>query len=232
MYTPPESTPASPLTVAAIVVAGGAGSRLGGVNKPLLTTPDGVTLLNHALRDLHTVFADQLADIAVVGPTSLNQEVASWPNVLRVQENPPLSGPAAAVVAGTQALAARNATKQTPPDVVVLLAADFVAPRAGLEFLKQALTEHSTAELLVPRDEDGHPQWLLSAVSWPYLAERVAEGAEQSAGQSLRWLLDAPSATFVKMTAHAQNGTRDVDSPADAQRYEIRLPSTQNSTHD
>lgn len=222
MYTPLNSQ--GP-TVAAIVVAGGAGSRLGGVNKPLLTNSRGTTLLGESLAALQQTFADELLHTVVVGPESLDAEIGRFHNVSRTHEDPPLSGPAAAVAAGAQVLAQRSVAAGTQPSVVVLLAADFIQPHAALAFLRQAILRHHNATLLVPRDGDGHPQWLTSAVSWEQLQRRVnQESPEAMVGQSLRWLLDAQKATFVETPAEAQQGTQDVDSPEDAAQFGITFP--------
>src|SRR5699024_3826678 len=97
-------------SVGAIVLAGGRGSRLGGVDKAALVV-GGSALLDTAL-----AATEGCAPRVVVGPA----DRAVPDDVLRTREDPVLSGPASAVAAGMAAVAATG----TDPDWVVLLACD------------------------------------------------------------------------------------------------------------
>ena len=77
-------------TLGAILLAGGRGSRMGGVSKPLLEV-GGMTLLDAALRAARDVGADP---IIVVGPPDDAHAGLTW-----VREDPPFGGPAAAIMA-------------------------------------------------------------------------------------------------------------------------------------
>jgi CTP:molybdopterin cytidylyltransferase MocA len=135
---PLETTDAGRPPVHAIIVAGGAGSRLaasapeGTPSKPLLTDDAGHRLIDRVL--------DACAGcqtLIVVGP-----EMELPTGVVRVRENPPLSGPAAAIGAGVEALADAGAGED---DLVLLLAADLTAPHQGVAvLLEHAAGNHGT----------------------------------------------------------------------------------------
>ncbi|MEO5834293.1 MAG: NTP transferase domain-containing protein [Nakamurella sp.] len=99
-----------PAATAGIVLAGGAGRRLGGVDKPGLIIA-GSTLLDRALVALGDT------PVVVVGTRRRTGRPVTF-----VVEDPPGSGPAAAVRAGVTAL--RTLDDDT---VIVLLAADLPA---------------------------------------------------------------------------------------------------------
>ena len=95
---PADKMPGSPLpaegdfSCAAVIVAGGASRRLGHVPKASLS--DGTsTLLDCALNAAAVAFPR-----VVVGPESLPLPTG----VLRTREDPPFSGPAAAIHAGLE----------------------------------------------------------------------------------------------------------------------------------
>ncbi len=129
----------------AILLAGGRGSRMGGVRKPLLDL-GGTTLLRRAVtaaRGCHplTIVAEVL-DPGLDGVT--------W-----VREDPPFSGPAAGTVAGLASWPA------PAPEWTLLLACDLTNPEAAVRRLREAAA-------LLPTDTDGvclgdasgRPQWL------------------------------------------------------------------------
>lgn len=84
-------TPLPPF--AAVVLTGGTGSRMGGVDKASVTVR-GRTLLDHAL-----AATEEAAHVLVVGPP-----VAVPTGVRVVREEPPRGGPAAGLLAGHDAL--------------------------------------------------------------------------------------------------------------------------------
>ncbi|APF40614.1 nucleotidyltransferase family protein [Neomicrococcus aestuarii] len=232
----PEETTGRPgasmQSIAAVVMAGGAGSRMGGVNKPLLRR-SGITLLGGILDAINDTFGTALWHTVVVGPQSLDQELSARSNTTRVQESPVLAGPAAAAACATESLANRAQEAGTQPDVVALLAADFVDPSQALTRMRHEIERHP-GRLVVPRDSQGYPQWLMSAVPYAQLLDRVAEeraasaaehsGKDPFVGQSLRWILGADTAVFVDLPASASDATQDIDSPEDARHFGIDLP--------
>ena len=147
----------------AIVLAGGAGRRLGGQDKPgLLVGPR--SLLEHAL----TACAGASRTV-VVGP----QREVSRP-VVWTQEQPALGGPVAALVAGLAHVEA---------DVVVLLAAD--APFVDATVVTRLVVSAPAVAV----DGTGREQWLLSA--WPAAALRGALSGVPVSGAALREVLGA-----------------------------------------
>ncbi|MEV6239477.1 molybdenum cofactor guanylyltransferase [Lentzea sp. NPDC051838] len=78
------------MTYAAIILTGGKGVRLGGVDKAALSYRD-ATLLDHVLS-----VVDDASEIVVVGPEK------DLPNVLWAREDPPGGGPLAGLAAGLE----------------------------------------------------------------------------------------------------------------------------------
>jgi molybdopterin-guanine dinucleotide biosynthesis protein A len=134
----------------AIVLAGGAATRLGGTDKPALIV-DGLTLLDRVLAAVAGA-----ETVVVVGDPRPTTVTVTW-----VREEPVGGGPAAATRAGLAAVTA---------DTVLLLAAD-------LPFLTTATVDRllaatgKTGAVLV--DDDGREQWLAGA--WPTQALRTAD---------------------------------------------------------
>jgi molybdenum cofactor guanylyltransferase len=135
---------------AAVILAGGAGRRLGGVDKPMLTV-GGRPMLARVL--------DAVADATlriVVGPPAL-----SLPgDVIRVSEDPPGGGPVAATAAGLAALEAGDRDPAASTQIIALLAADlpFLDTHA-VRRLRDAL-EKSTMDGVVFVDSEGRRQTL------------------------------------------------------------------------
>ena len=180
----------------AILLAGGAGSRLGGVDKAEVRL-DGRTLLDRALEALAGL------DVVVVGPPR------DLPGVRVVRETPPRSGPAAAVVAGLAAL----------PDAeeVLLLAVDL--PRLP-EALPLLLAADVGPDGVVVVDEDARRQWLLGR----YRAEALLAAAGalgEPADLPLRALLGGLDLARLRLPSGLE---LDVDTVADARRAGVVLP--------
>jgi molybdopterin-guanine dinucleotide biosynthesis protein A len=174
----------------AIVLAGGAARRLGGVDKPALLL-DGRTLLDHVL--------DSCPDAQrhiVVGPQRSTRRVVRW-----CREDPPGGGPVPALAAGLQLAEA---------PVVLVLAADmpFVGPAiAGLV----AALDGRDGALLV--DAGGRDQPLAAAYRTQVLRDRVAAHRGALAGVPMRQLIEGLDCARVVDTAGA---SVDCDTWADA----------------
>lgn len=139
----------------AIVLAGGRGSRLGGVNKPA------VRLGGRRLLDVALAAASAARRIVVVG------EVEVPEGVLLTREDPPFGGPVAGVEAGFAALG-------VPAEWTLLLASDL--PDAEPAVARLLLAEPDDADdgvCLV--DADGRLQWLLGCYRSGALARRLGE---------------------------------------------------------
>lgn len=221
-------SPAAMPAVRAVLLAGGTGSRLGGADKALLRS-GGDTLMGHWAEAL----VQRGIDGVVVGPEHLRQLLPS--SFVLTREDPPLSGPAAAVCAGVRALDAQatvGGEHVGPQDVLLLLAVDVVNPAALLDWLLQWLPALESEQAIIPRDQQGRFQMLGSAINHHWLSQRVAGlnraqagpseevVPDEEVGQSLRWLIGDAS------TAHPvldEGLGLDVDTPEDAQRLNVDL---------
>ncbi len=130
-----------------------------------------------------------------------------------MREEPPGSGPLAALVAGAAALA------DTGRDGVLLLACDlpFAAP------VVEALAAESGAGTVIPRDGSGRDQYVCARYSEDAL--RAASALVASGADSLRSLVATLPEESVRFVAGFERAAfADVDDPADAARIGIRLP--------
>lgn len=155
---------------AAVVVAGGASRRLNHVPKASLS--DGTsTLLDCALEAVAAA-----SPRVVVGPESLPLP----PEVLRTREDPPFSGPAAAIHAGLECIAAACERSQAPmPEWCLILGVDTprIAPAvqqliAAARGVEQTCAEHAAD--FSPTDSESSEGSESSAGFWG-----VAEGIYQ-----------------------------------------------------
>lgn len=165
---------------AAVVLAGGAGRRLGGAGKPVLAVA-GRPMLHRVLAAV--AGADPRV---VVGPDTLPVPAG----VARTQEHPPGGGPVPAVAAGLAAL---------PPEVdqVVLLAADLpLLTRAAVARLLAAAAAPGT-DGAVFVDSAGAAQWLCGAWRTGPLRDRLAGLGPGLAGTPLHRLLGGLAAARV-----------------------------------
>jgi molybdopterin-guanine dinucleotide biosynthesis protein A len=157
----------------AIVLAGGAATRLGGRDKPALVV-DGLTLLDRVLAAV--AGAETVVVVADPRPTTAT---VTW-----VREDPVGSGPAAAARAGLAAVTA---------DKVLLIAADLPFFTAATVAKLLANTGKTGAVLV---DDEGREQWLAGA--WPTETLRTAE---LRPGGSLRAALAPLHPTHVRAGA-------------------------------
>ncbi|MFL6072349.1 MAG: molybdenum cofactor guanylyltransferase [Mycobacteriales bacterium] len=132
----------------AVILAGGRGSRLGGVDKPALEVGDR-TLLERVLAAVTGA-----GRVVVAGP-------AAPPPAIVVREEPPGAGPVAALAA---------ALPEVTAPVVLVLAADlpFLTERHCAR-LRSALR----GDAAVAVDTGGHDQYLLAAWRTPALRRRL-----------------------------------------------------------
>lgn len=174
----------------AVVLAGGTARRLSGADKPMLEVR-GVPLLRGVLGAL-----DQARVVVVVGPLRPGFEQVSW-----VREDPPGSGPVAALAAGLAAL------EDSADTDVALLAGDLAGLTAStIDRLRSALGSADGAVLV---DRDGKRQWLAGV--WRVRALRHALPADPR-DASLHAML--AGLDIVEVPGSAAE-TMDVDTPAD-----------------
>lgn len=146
---------------AAVVVAGGASRRLNHVPKASLS--DGTsTLLDCALEAVAAA-----SPRVVVGPESLPLP----PEVLRTREDPPFSGPAAAIHAGLECIAAACERSQTPvPNWCLILGVDTPRIAPAVQQLIAAAQSAERAAGFSPADSEATA------------GSELSEGSESSAG--------------------------------------------------
>jgi molybdopterin-guanine dinucleotide biosynthesis protein A len=135
-----------PLRVGAVVLTGGTARRMGGADKAALQV-DGVSLLERSLAA--TVSA---REVVVVGAEVATSRPVTW-----TAEEPPSGGPAAAVLAGLDAL-------RLDPELVVVLAVDM--PRvtaATVARLVWAAEADPTVDGAVLLDREGRRQPLAAS---------------------------------------------------------------------
>lgn len=227
----------------AILLAGGRGSRLGGVDKPLLDI-DGETLLDTAIAAVRDAGA-----ITVVGVGPDRGRGLRW-----VREDPPFAGPAAALVAGVSALDGRSADAAGTPsraertgahaggtdaasevaaesarsadaagsgtaEWTFVLACDQPRVRQAVAFLTQAIA-------LVPDNTDGvcladassRPQWLTGV--YRTRALRAAASALADGGRNAP-VRDVMADLAIAALADPGDLADDIDTWDDAHRYGI-----------
>lgn len=175
----------------AVVLAGGRGSRLGGVDKASVVV-DGRPLLGHVLDAVAGA-----AETVVVGPPrdvpGLDLSGVRW-----AREEPPGGGPLAGLAAGLA---------RVTSDVVVVLAVDQPGlTRSTVDRLRSAVDGGAGAVLV---DGAGRAQWLTGA--WRADLLRAALPADPH-GASMRSALGPLGPVRVPALP---GEARDVDTPAD-----------------
>lgn len=178
----------------AVVLAGGSGRRLGGVDKAALEVA-GTSLLERALG---AVLAAGV--VVVVGPPrDLPQQV------VQVREDPPGGGPGAALVAGLLHVSA---------PAVAVLAADLPSIAGSVvEVLRAAAVGHDGALLV---DDDGVDQVLTGV--WSTVALRQVLDGPDLTDRPLRPLLRSLDVVRVAAADAGVPGWADCDTPDDLAR--------------
>jgi len=158
--------------LAAVILTGGTGVRLGGVDKATIEI-HGRTLLEHALAG--TAAADE---VVVVGPEVPTTRPVTW-----TREEPAGGGPAAGLLAGLDALAQR-------PELVCVLAVDMPRFSAGtLSRLVDVLTEDDETDGACLVDEEHSKQWLAAVYRYDALVGARPADPEAEHGLSIRKLM-------------------------------------------
>lgn len=158
--------------LAAVVLTGGGGVRLGGVDKASIEV-DGTTLLEHALAAVAA--ADE---VVVVGPEVPTSRPVTW-----TREQPPGGGPAAGLLTGLDALAVH-------PDLVCALAVDM--PRVNTRTVARlvgALTAETDADGACLLDAGQRKQWLAAVYRYGALRAVRPRDRETEHGLALRRLV-------------------------------------------
>ena len=167
-----------------VLVAGGAGARLGAGSPKALVALGGMTLLERTARTLASV-CDELvvaapAALALALPTSLRTRTGGTPR--RIDDRPGARGPLAGMVAGLSA---------SPFERAVVLGVDFpFMEPAFLEAMLERLDAGPSAPRAVVPAPGGIAQPLAAAyapLTVAILAARHAEG-EAAPSRGLAWL--------------------------------------------
>ena len=190
---------------AAVILAGGAGRRLGGAAKPLLPV-GGRTLLERVLAAV-----PDAQPRVVVGPPDLGVPR----DVVRVSEEPPGGGPVAALAAGLAAVDPPGSAAET-----AVLAADLPFLTAdAIRRLRAELATQSTVDGVVYVDGAGRYQTLCGV--WRTEALQAAlRGQPHHHGAALRHLLAGLRIGTVSHDATGPPPWYDCDSPEDLDRAE------------
>lgn len=219
----------------AIILAGGAGSRLGGVEKAQLDLA-GAPLIDRPLAACRGA-----GRIVVVGPQgALASRSATSQPIAVTREEPPGGGPAAATSAGVHELLAGEHAPW-----VLLLSCDLPLAVEGV----RRLLEHVEADLAArPRagdaeargevapgqncapdgycltDDDGRRQWLFALYRVDSLRRAVHRCPDPS-GTSMRRLLDG---VHLRLVPHTEEVSGDLDTWDDHAAWTATLENRQD----
>ncbi|RMB62111.1 NTP transferase domain-containing protein [Tessaracoccus antarcticus] len=201
--------PEVPLDFDAVIVAGGRGSRLGGVVKADLQV-GGERLLDRVL-----AAARHARQRVVVGLVDVPE------GVRQVVEDPPGSGPAAGLVAGLDAL-------DDPSAWTLVLACDLPGAEQAVPRLLEAAMAGGDADGHCLGSGDGTPQWLLGIHRSDALRRAAADYGDPRQ-RSVRGLL-APLRLAV--IADAEGDGKDVDTWGDYEAWDKRWRMRMETEHE
>ena len=189
------------MSVDAILLAGGRGSRVDGAVKPMFEVGGG-TLLGAAVAAVRTHGARRIVVAATVLDPSLDVE---W-----VREDPPFGGPVAGIVAALESVDA---------DEAYVLACDLVHAAPAVALLSEPLPPGLDGACL----DDGRRQWLVGR--YRTAALRAAASALPEAGRdaSTRALLGGLEIRAIRADADV---TRDIDTWDDLTAAGGRAPAS------
>lgn len=191
---------------AAVILAAGAGHRLGTTAKALLRTGDGPTFLQRIIETVHSAGVES-ADCTVVVADPHAAATAAEARRLgcQVVTNPePARGMASSVAAGLARLAAR-------PERGGALIWPVDTPFVSVTAVAAVLAAGTEENAVIPtRDgRGGHPLWLGAAL-WPLVAGVI------DAPAGLRTLLEREHAKVRRIDIADSSILADIDTPVDA----------------
>ena len=196
--------------VAAIVVGGGGGERLGGVSKPDLTL-GGVRLIDRV--------CGALLEVCGAGCVAVVPPIVRVPDgVRRTLEDPPSGGPLAGIDAGLRALGVGDDV------LVVVVSVD--APGVGAflpALLESALGESSDGRIVRGGDPEPFDQYLMGVYRVGALRRVIDEAVARRGnvrGMGVRRVLRALEVERVNVSADV---CRDIDTPEDIAWWESFL---------
>ncbi|GGG12292.1 hypothetical protein GCM10007304_27830 [Rhodococcoides trifolii] len=188
------------MPVDAVLLAGGLGTRMGGVDKPSLVVA-GTSLLERAVSAVSVH-----GRVVVVGP---QRELSDPPRrLLWAREEPVHGGPVAALAAGVAAL---DRDSRAGESAVIVLAADMPwVNEADVQTLVDRLTTDDSVDAVFASDADGVTQYLYGVWRGDALRRSLGDGA--AAGRAMRALVPERTATIEIGT------TADIDTESDLDR--------------
>jgi molybdopterin-guanine dinucleotide biosynthesis protein A len=189
--------------VGAILLAGGRGSRMGGVHKPLLEV-GGITLLDAAIAAVRDA---DCAPIVAVGDSAIAVSAPAR-GIEWVREDPPFGGPAAAIIA---------ALPLVPASAVLVLACDL--PRVA-EAVRMLLGAGFTGDG-VCLNASGQRQWLAGLYRVEALRESARTLPDRGRDAPVRDLLGGLA---VASLAASDDLVADVDTWDDLNEARRRMP--------
>lgn len=167
----PSASP-QPQRVAAVILTGGTGTRLGGVDKAAIEI-GGITLLERAI-----TATGSAQEVVVVGAQVPTSRQVTW-----TREDPAGGGPAAGLLTGLDAFS-------TAPDLVCVLAVDMPrVTRPTVARLVGAMAADPSADAAVLVDAEGIRQTLAGVYRHSALLAARPESREQEHGLSIRRLV-------------------------------------------
>jgi len=192
----------------AIILAGGTGARLGGVDKARLEVA-GLSLLERMLSAVTGA-----SQIVIVAPPESVADMALPSNVRVTMEDPPGGGPVAGMVAGMALL------EIDPADWVLVAAVDQPGVADTLPAVVAA-ADAATEEVdaVCHRDATGHAQWLLALYRTAALRTALKS---YGSGHDVSMKRVVADLRFGDVTAGAEH-LGDVDTWDDHRRWQQRL---------
>ncbi|RNE48410.1 molybdenum cofactor guanylyltransferase [Corynebacterium alimapuense] len=182
-----------------IILAGGRGTRMGGVDKAQATV-NGTRLIDVIFDELSAFSPHQVVVVSSRAP-----EVAA--EVTVVSEDPPFGGPVAGIAAGANALPKEG--------LVAVLSVDAPASPKLLPRLIEALELNPSAKVAVIRAADGYLQPLCALWRSPVLANALS-GLGECDGASVRHLLGAVEQVI---EVPGDGSEQDYDTVAELNRF-------------
>lgn len=181
-----------------IIVAGGRGSRMGGVDKAAVRI-SGERLIDLLLDEVSLL--DALQQVAVVS----SREITVRPGVKKTAEEPPFSGPVSAIAAGVEELRTEAAER------TAILAVDAPESATLIPDLLDGLDDTPDATVAVIREAGGHLQPLCAVWHTEALWEALDQLGDTT-DQAVRTLIEA-AGTVVEVAGTGEE--RDFDTLAD-----------------
>lgn len=182
------------MTVAAVVLAAGAGRRLGGANKAALRLPDGRTFLDAVVAGARAA----ASRVVVVAAAPHGEAVRAMTDAEVVWNPAPERGMASSIACGLAALDARAV------DAALVWPVD--TPRVAAATVAAVVAAGGRGRIVIPvhGGRGGHPT-LFGVEVWPALA----------AAGSARDVIAAEPARVVRLPVADAGVARDVDAPGD-----------------